>query len=536
MSTETSTHTGRPTLTSTAITAVVTAGLVALLFGEVDLVLWPALFGTAGAACFAASLHLVSTARMETVTGVLASLLTVAVGVGFLVGTVGTVLVLVGSFFPVETTGQLVTRSLLLLSQVGVVVGCLFAVLGVAVGVRNVVDGSTLASYFWLTVKTSLVPAVAGAAMVVGAYLTSGSQPPVLLGPLLAGVGDWLLAPAPVTTHLGTLALLVAVAALSVRAAIAALPVAELLADSGGGETEQRRVEGVRRALTWTAAVGVVGAIPLAVLEVGGGPTDLRQLVGPGLYRTLVELSTAPPLRSVLVGATAVAVPTVVATRLLRRAARGSITGFLSRIGPFVGGAVVTAVAIAVAQSVVAWLVASIAAELPTPFETAFRESVTLYTDFFGAGTIVVVLVALLVGVTAAVVLVGRLALLAGYLSGETAGYSLASGGLFVAATFAGTVDAPAWLVFGGLVGAFLVWDVGRYGTTLGEEIGRRAPTRNAELVHAGGTLAVGLVGTVLAYGVATTIEADIAADSPTAVVALMGVLAGIVFLVAALR
>jgi hypothetical protein len=82
---------------------------------------------------------------------------------------------------------------------------------------------------------------------------------------------------------------------------------------------------------------------------------------------------------------------------------------------------------------------------------------------------------------------------------------------------------------------ALLVRDVGTDGTTLGRELGRAAPTRDAELVHAGGTLTVGLVGTGLAYGISTVVGGGLA-DGSIAVVALMGVLVGIVFLVAALR
>lgn len=527
---------GRPTRTSTAITGFVTAVIVVVLLGEVQLV-WPALVGSIGAACFAVSLVLVSLDRAETIASVVASVLTVAVAVGFLVGTLGTVLVLLGAFFPVESDAALATRSLLLVSRVGIVVGCLFAVLGVLLGLRNVVDKPTLSSYFWLGAKTSLVPALVGITMVASAYLTNtGAEQPALLASLPDALGRWLLSPGSAQTHLATLALLCAVATLGVRAAIGALPVAELLADSGGGETREHRVDQLRTSLGWVGAAALAAVPVVFVTEFVVGPTALRSTLGTALYRTLASLSTAPLLRLLFVAAAVLSVPTVAAVRLLRRAAQGSVTGFVYRVGPFVGGSVVTAGAIVLARPVLDGLVGWIAAQLPGPLSPAFQESTTALVDFFGPAALVVLLTAFLVAVTATVVLVFRVAVFAGYLSAETAGYSLAAGGLFVATAFAGTVGASPWLVFGGLVGAFLVWDTGRYGTTLGNEIGRQAPTSTAELVHAGGTLAVGLVGAGLAYGISVVMRDGLGSGSTTAVVALMGVLVGIVFLVAALR
>jgi hypothetical protein len=373
--------------------------------------------------------------------------------------------------------------------------------------------------------------------MVTGVYLTqSRTNSPALLETLPAALGRWLLAPDPVTTHLATLALLVAAAALGVRAAIGALPVAELLADRGGGQTREDRVEQTRRLLGWAGGVALAAAPVVFLTELVVGSAGLSQAAGASGYRLLVALSTAPGLRLLLVAATAIAVPLVVAVRLLRWVAQGSVATFANRLGPFVGGVVITAGAVIVARPVVRGLVGWVAGKLPAPFSSAFRETAGVFVDFYGAPTIVVLLAAVLVALTATFALLFRVGVVAGYLSGETAGYSLASGGLFVATAFAGTAGASPWLVFGGLVGSFLVWDTGRYGTTLGKEIGRHAPTRDAELVHAGGTLAVGFLGAGLAYGIATTMESGLSAGSPTSVVALLGVLVGIVFLVAALR
>lgn len=525
----------QPTRVSTALTAVVTAVVVVLLLGEANGIIRPAVVGGAGAACFAASLYVLSVDRLETVAGVVTAILTVGVAVGTLAATLGTALLLLGELFPVDNAAAIPDRSLFLIGRLGVVVGCVLAVLGVLLGLRRIVDREVLSTYFWSTVKTGLVPAAVGSALVASAFLTGAStETPALLGTLRTDVTRWLLAPEPGRTHAATLALLLAAGTLGVRAAVGALPVAELIADSGGGETRERRVEQARRVLGWAGAIALAAAPALFAIELLVDP--LRQTVGTTLYRPVVALSTAPVLRTVLVGIATTTAVTVIVVAGLGRAARGSVAGFVSRIGPFVGGGFITAGGIAVAGPVLDGLVAWITPRLPGPLGGTFRESTATFVDFFGTSTIVVCLVAALVCVTAAVVLIFRFVAFAGYLSAGSAGYSLAAAGLFVGTAFAGTVGASAWLVFGGLVGTFLVWDTGRYGTTLGQEIGRRAPTRGAEAVHAGGTVAVGLVGTGLAYGITAAARGGLGNPMGGSVVALMGVLAGIVFLVAALR
>lgn len=52
-------------------------------------------------------------------------------------------------------------------------------------------------------------------------------------------------------------------------------------------------------------------------------------------------------------------------------------------------------------------------------------------------------------------------------------------------------------------VATVLVWDLGENATPLGGQVGRRARTRRAELVHAGATLVAGAAIVVLALAVA---------------------------------
>lgn len=53
-----------------------------------------------------------------------------------------------------------------------------------------------------------------------------------------------------------------------------------------------------------------------------------------------------------------------------------------------------------------------------------------------------------------------------------------------------------------GGVAAIVAWDLGEQAVNLGEQVGRRARTRGVELVHAGGTLGVGVLALALIYGV----------------------------------
>jgi hypothetical protein len=86
----------------------------------------------------------------------------------------------------------------------------------------------------------------------------------------------------------------------------------------------------------------------------------------------------------------------------------------------------------------------------------------------------------------------------------------------------------PAGLVVGTL-GALLAWDYGENAITLGEQLGREADTRRAELVHAAAALGVGAVGSGVVYGV------YLAASGGRPVTALVFLLIGVVLLAGAL-
>jgi hypothetical protein len=191
---------------------------------------------------------------------------------------------------------------------------------------------------------------------------------------------------------------------------------------------------------------------------------------------------------------------------------------------------------LAVAGPTFDWLVAEVAGRLPSLFAAEFRTIAGSVGTFYGPGTVVLGVMTACLVVAGLLVLAARLLLWLGYLSRRRAGFATASAGLFLATVFAGTLETPALLVFGGLVVSLLVWDAGEYGTTLGEEVGRRAHSRSGELVHAGGTVAVGVVGVGAALVLRAALAGQAVDPSPVAVVGLVAALAGAVLLVAALR
>ncbi len=523
-----------PTRTSTVLSVVVGLGVIGLLCWQIPLVVGPVIAGSVGALCLAASLWLVGRDRWGVLARAGAGLLTLPVTLGLFAALIGTVLAAVDMFLPVRGPTTISLLSLTLVTHVGVVVGCVLAVLGLTLGVRNVIDGQRLADHYWLTIQTALVPATIGALLATGAFLTKNttSLDTAIVGDTLG----WLFAPGTGQTHLMSSLALVAIMLAAVRAVVDALPVAELLADSGTGETEQHRVSQLLDILGRAALLTGVAALIALSAELLFPPTEFRRAVSYETYQLLVDLSTIPLVRFSAVAVSVLCLGIVGVVSLLQRLAANSADSVLQRVGPFGAGILLAATSLTIGGPLLENSVRNIGRALPSPASSIFFGHARELLYFFGPPTLALLFGALLVAVAATMLLVLRFAVFAGYLSDETAGYSLASGGLIVAAAFAGTIVSAPWVLFTALVGGLFVWDMGRYGTTLGKEIGRHAPTRDTELVHAGGTLAVGLVGAGSAYAIQRLLSADIVQDSPAAVVALAGVLAGIVLLVAALR
>lgn len=200
--------------------------------------------------------------------------------------------------------------------------------------------------------------------------------------------------------------------------------------------------------------------------------------------------------------------------------------------GGAVGG-VLTAVAVAVAgPRLYTRLVAETAGRFPAAVGSDIRDTAFGPAQQLGEATVFVLVSVFLLGVTTWVVSMLRFVLAGGYISRRATGLSLASLGLFLSAVFAGIVGAPHWLVAVGIAASLVVWDAGRFGATLVQEVGhgRWGP----ELVHAGATTLVGVVGVLVTLALDSLLT-GVTNDSAS-VLTLWSVVAGLVLLAAALR
>lgn len=532
MSTQTPTDRDfRPTQASTALAIATTALVLGALLWHVEDVLVPTLVGSVGAVLFSLSCWLL-TDDDRPLTALFVSVLTVPVAMGLLAGVGLVVLSLSGKLFPVPDASLVSVSTLIVVGHVGVVVGSLLAVLGFSLGYWNVLRNGSLARYSKIAFVTGFFPALVSTALVVnGTALEHG--PLSNVGTAITGAVGWVVSPQPTSLHLAGFLLVITVAVGSLYVAVRKLPVTELLADDGGPKTTEQRVQELTTQLRQVTILGAVLFVAALTFELG---TDPEQLLGPGLYSTIQGIATASGLRKLVLAVSILTLLTTGVGTLIRRTAQDTAGTSADELGPILGGTVITLAALTVADSVYHDTVETIAEPMPSSISTEVYNRSDRVAEVYGEGTVVVLLALALITVTLLLVVALRFALHVGYLSRKTTGYSLASGGLFVATVFAATIDAPTWLVFGGIVASLVVWDTGRFATTLGREIGRRAETRSAELTHAGGTVFVGVLGVLAAVGVTNVIGGETASLSPTTPVALVAVVAGILSLVAALR
>ena len=113
---------------------------------------------------------------------------------------------------------------------------------------------------------------------------------------------------------------------------------------------------------------------------------------------------------------------------------------------------------------------------------------------FAGSGLVL----AVATGLSLAPALVG-----VGLLPTATAGPRLVAGGLFVAAIAAATIGLPALAVFVAVTAGIVVWDLAVFGTEAIADLGHAASNRDAELLHAAASLAIGgvaVIGTTITH------------------------------------
>lgn len=528
----------RPTPTGLAFVLGTTALLVWALLGVVGVGL-PAQVGLATAALFAGSLWALGRRRYEAVGVLAASLTAPLVGLGLVAAGVGSVAALAVGAMPVSGPGLL--RSLVVRVAAGVVVvaGCTTAAFGAIAATRAVIEPDAVRQYSSVTLQAAAPPFVAGGALFVAGlvrYFESNPGPGLqqVAGDLLEQVLDPVFAPAPGRTHLFVFVAMLGVTAFAAGRAVAALPVAELLPDTADAPDVAPLVSRVEGVLTLVASVAVLGSAIVAVFEASIGQSRLAALLPPGGYELLVAVTAAPALRMalwwLLVGSTVVAG----VAWSLQRTARTSADRVAVALAPSVGGGLVAVGAAAVAAPV-AGVVRGAVADAPAPVGTVTERFVFPVVEFYGPETVLLLLTVVVVLVPGGLAGLLWLALASRYVAADTAGVAIAAAGLFVASAFAAAVGGSVPLVLSGLVGAFLVWDAGAFGTTLAREAGRDAATRRTELVHDAGTLAVGTVGAGLAVALYELGTGSLSLTPGPALAGLAAALLAVVAFVAAL-
>lgn len=307
----------------------------------------------------------------------------------------------------------------------------------------------------------------------------------------------------------------------SVKVGLKHLPIAEL-AEASRRERLTTRLDRVQSLLDklrllMFAAPFCVFLIELVRMTTSIGLTD-------AYLRILSPIGTASALRGVLFAGILLGVVSAVFVETMKRIAQLEPQRTIRRSIPFVSGLVLAVVLVQFSSELVTLAVSGPLAK--------YRSTVELFSSRYSEATLVVVML-VVAGVTPAglysVLLVIDYALLPEFADGA----ALLSAGLFVAAV-GGLLSGPSPIVgFIGIAGSFIVWDLNTNAVSLGRELGRHTPTRQAELVHAGGSLLVATLGTVVAMGglyLANAISAPPEGIAPvTAVISVVGLLALIV-------
>lgn len=426
----------------------------------------------------------------------LVSILAVPVAVGFLGGILGSTLVLVGNQFPVPTDAEISIAILRVAGNLGVLVGCALAVFGLVLGYRNVLSADSLSRYTKVVFVTAVVPLLTGSLLFVRVAVAGNrraAESP--FGQLVRQTATVLFSPEPTRLHLGSFLFVLTVVGGALVLFLRKAPIAELL--DGDHLANVRRTERLQRALyvlvTATAALMAVSVL----LEVAFSPGELQRRLGTGLFDTIQLVTTAGWLR-LLLWAVGLAATAWLALEFTLRQLSDRPGAEGKWLGPLAGGVALTVLASATAGPVFNRTLQETTSRLPAVFASNVQNTAVPMVNVYGETALVVLATGALLAVTAWIGLVLRLAVSFGYLSNEGAGFSIASAGLLYAAVSVGALAPPRWLVLGGIAAALIVWDLGRFGTRLGREVGR-SDTGGVELVHAGATLAVGALAVVAA-------------------------------------
>jgi hypothetical protein len=474
--------------------------------------------GVGGSLALAAALWCVVRDRFRLPATVVGSLLLLPAGCGLAVG--------VGYTLLQQLNGSVAVGS------VFVVAGLTVGGFGAAAAVRDVLTTDALRRLTAVTAATLGIPLVAFLGLAAASVLPLTPAGEIADG--LAGAAEaTVLVPTPTDEpHLISFAVLLVAAAVAARWMLGRLPVAELTPDDAV-ETVTATVAAVDRTLLWSGFGGLLLAFVGVLAAIPSDPVFSR--LPAAVTTLLVVVSNAPGLRRLFVAVTAASLLTVGVLAALRRAARTDERTLTYAVAVVGGGLLVAAASVDPARVVDA-LSATVLDLLPPDLATEFDSVATSVVEFYGAQTVVLGLLLGALIVTAWMTLGLVVGAWLGFLSGRAAAAGVAGSGLFVAAALAKPLGVSAPLVLACLVVSLVVWDAGEYAVGLGREVGRRAPTRQTELVHASGSLLVGGLAAAAVFALTRSVPRLAAGGDTPVLVALAAAVAGVVSLVFALR
>jgi hypothetical protein len=528
-----STVSTRPAATSARIAVGIGVVCVFALLWRVWEFVTMTLVAALGVGCLGVAVWLLGRETPDPADRFVASLLAAPATLLFLGGLAGVVVILLGRLFPVPTGAGIPTATLTIIAHVGVVLGCVVAMLGLATTVRDVLTPTPLARFGRSALICGTVPLAVGAVLAATSVLLR-SGPKTSDGTLMSEFVGAILSPGGVHLNLGSFLFVVASAAGAVWLLSVVLPYEDALADAGFGPRERARVDRLVSVTTGLALAAGVAFLPAQYAELALSPAQLRRALGPGTFDLLQSVTTASLFRYLFVGVAVFALGVAASVTLARvvYGRRATTAGWLI---PAAAGGLLTVLAAVTAVDLYGWVVDEVATRLPPAVAAGFVDTTGSIRATYGEGAAVIVTLGVLTLLAAGLAYGIRSAISVGYLSPSGGGYSLASSGLLLGTVSVGALGSSAWLVFGGVLAALLVWDVGHHGVALGRTIGP-GPTRRGELVHAGASLFVGLAGVVTALLLRAVFQSRTFDPSPARLLALVALTVGLTSLVVAAR
>jgi hypothetical protein len=510
--------------TSIGIVFCVTAVLVTLLIVAVGAGT-PAWIGVISGVGLSLSLWVLRWKRWQSVGRFLSSLLAVPVAAGLVAALVGTIVVPATGLFPIESIRAIRTELIGIGTRAVIAGSCVIAAIGVTAAPLDAIDTETTGVYANLLLRVQLFPVAVATLLFAGGTL-SMIQPVGPIGNIVDSVTSTIFTPVSERTHIAVFCFMLAVCIIMIAKAIDSLPFSELLPDY------RETIGTATTYLSWIGATGMFAVFPAGAIEFGLGQRWVASVFPVPLYNIVVAVTAAPLFRRLIWWALIWCFVAIVLARLLPRVVQGSTDAAGTAVSPYIAGGVVSGVALVTSKPLLSGLFESI----PEPAGESIAATFDPVVSQFGPASLVFVIISVLLMLSSVLAGVFWVTLRVRYLSQRTAGATLAASGLFVASSAALTLDIPTLLGMGGLVGAVVVWDAGAFGMTLHTEMGTDTETRRTELVHTGGTLVVGVIGSLLTLGLVGVASGAVSAQPGAALATLVFCLVALISLLVALR